>query len=73
MKTRGQHPGRMSGGVIFMSLLFYMFQNILNIFFLAFLGGEKLFPIFQKFSGEEFKCKRSHLLDSRHFYIHLNT
>ena len=39
----GQHPGRMSGVgvevVIFMSLLFYMFQSILNIF-AFFLFGE---------------------------------
>ena len=30
----GQHPGRMSrvGGVMFMSLVFYMFQSILSIF-----------------------------------------
>ena len=37
----GQHPGRMSRvgrGVIFMSLVFFMFQSILSIFvFLLFL------------------------------------
>ena len=36
----GQHPGRMSrvgwGAVIFMSLVFFMFQSILNIFFCFF-------------------------------------
>ena len=35
------------GGVIFMSLLYYMFQSILNTFaFGYFLGGKKLIIIF---------------------------
>ena len=46
LRTYGQHPGRMSRmgvggrGLIFVSLVFYMFQSILNIFFLLFLVGK---------------------------------
>ena len=48
LRTYGQHPGRMSRmgvggrGLIFVSLVFYMFQSILNIFFFAFFGRKKL-------------------------------
>ena len=39
VRRRGQYPGRLLGvRVIFMSLLFYMFQSI----FLHFFSGEKL-------------------------------
>ena len=55
MRTCGQHPGRMSragvGWVIFMSLVFYMFQSILGIFvfFLLFLVGK--INYFHRFSS----------------------
>ena len=38
-------PGR-GGGVIFMSLLFYMFQSILNTFDFGYLSGGKKLTIF---------------------------
>ena len=38
-------PGR-GGGVIFMSLLFYMFQSILNTFVFGYLSGGKKLIIF---------------------------
>ena len=47
VRACGQHPGRMLrvvlGGVIFMSLVFYMFQSILNIsFFVEFFCWKNL-------------------------------